>query len=260
MDMANAPVKTPLVSITGKMFKGAKLAALALEEAGVGLTFGVTGVRTLKLLEAVDESTQIQAVRVVNDAAASYAASAVWQSGAGLACALLTGETGVLEALSGVAHCKAQHIGAVVLVVSSPCSNDSQFQVPELDLLNLLQPLCKGVFKPNTGSEITSLILRAAALAQCYFPRSHSCAIHVNACDFQMKNTSLRAPSIGYAEGDGSLTRLCIRLQSGATPGPVALLIPSDLLSSIHPYNPGARPDVNIAKARLPELPAPEGT
>jgi thiamine pyrophosphate-dependent acetolactate synthase large subunit-like protein len=78
----------------GKKYTGAALAALALEEASVGLTFGVTGARSLKLLEAIDESRTVQAVRVVNDAAASYTASAVWQSGAGLACALLTGETG----------------------------------------------------------------------------------------------------------------------------------------------------------------------
>ena len=76
---------------------------------------------------------------------------------------------GVLEALSGVVHCKTLNVGMVVLVVGSPSCDVGQFQVPELDLPNLLRPVCKQVFKATTGSEITSCIVQAADLAKVGF-------------------------------------------------------------------------------------------
>jgi thiamine pyrophosphate-dependent acetolactate synthase large subunit-like protein len=75
----------------------------------------------------------------------------------------------VLEALPGIAYGNAQHVGMVILVISSPCRDDSQFQPQDLDLLKLLQPVCKGVFKPATGSDITTCILQAAHLSQVRF-------------------------------------------------------------------------------------------
>ena len=151
-------------------YSGAQLVVRALQDEGIRFTFGIPGTHNIELYDALATADGIRAVLITDEQSAGFMADAVWRATGEMACVNVVPGAGLTHALSGIAE--AYLDGMPLLVLGCGIRRDTRyaFQLHDIDQLAIAAPVCKGTFRPDTGSDIYSTIRQACALARAGTP------------------------------------------------------------------------------------------
>ncbi|RMG06673.1 MAG: thiamine pyrophosphate-binding protein [Planctomycetota bacterium] len=144
---------------------GARLAVKALEAVGVRLVFGVPGVHTVELYDALASAEGVRPVLVTHEGGGAFMADAVSRSGGGLGCVAVVPGAGLTHALSGIAE--AYLDGIPLLVVTGGIRRDSgrAYQLHDVDQLALARPVTKGAWRVEAHADVVPTLYEAASRA-----------------------------------------------------------------------------------------------
>jgi acetolactate synthase-1/2/3 large subunit len=83
--------------------RGAQVVVKALEDEGVGFTFGIPGTHNIELYDALESSKKIEPVLVTDEQSASFMADGVSRTSDTLGVVAVVPGAGISHALSGIA-------------------------------------------------------------------------------------------------------------------------------------------------------------
>ncbi len=177
-------------------FSGAELVVRALEDEGIRFAFGIPGTHNIELYDALATSEKVRTVLITDEQSAGFMADAVWRSNGELACANVVPGAGLTHALSGIAE--AYLDGMPLLVLGCGIRRDSTFayQLHDVDQLAIAAPVCKAVFRPDSGTLIYETIRKACALARAGTPGPVMVEIPVDQYLFRHDVPAFAAPRI----------------------------------------------------------------
>lgn len=144
---------------------GAWLAVRALEEIGVVYAFGIPGVHTTELYDALAESEQITPILVTHEGCATFMADAVSRTTDTIGCAAIVPGAGMTHAMSGIGE--AYLAGVPMLVISGGIRRDSgrHYQVHAVDQQRILDGIVKASFLVEHHDEVVPAIFEAFEIA-----------------------------------------------------------------------------------------------
>ncbi len=144
---------------------GAYLAVYALEQLGVTHTFGIPGVHTTELFDALNTSELITPVLTTHEGGASFMADGVSRSSNSVGTIAIVPAAGTTHAISGIGEAFLD--GTPMLVISGGTRRDSgkSYQLHQMDLEPLVSSLTKGYFLIEKHTDIIETIYKAYDLA-----------------------------------------------------------------------------------------------
>ncbi len=144
---------------------GSYLATFALEQIGVTHTFGIPGVHTTELYDALNSSEKITPILVTHESGASFMADGVSRTSNTIGTLTIVPAAGTTHAMSGIAEAFLD--GSPMLIISGGTRRDSgrHYQLHQLDLQKLVQGVTKGYFLIERHEDIISTIYKAYDLA-----------------------------------------------------------------------------------------------
>jgi acetolactate synthase I/II/III large subunit len=149
---------------------GARLVVKALEDEGVGFTFGIPGTHNIELYDALAASEKVTAVLVTDEQAASFMADGVSRSSGQVGVVNLVPGAGLTHALSGVAEAFLDGIPLVVLSCGTRTDTGRAFQLHDVDQLAVARPVVKDVLPVREPRQLYATVRRAFALARAGTP------------------------------------------------------------------------------------------
>lgn len=144
---------------------GAWLTVYALEHLPVTHTFGIPGVHVTELYDELGKSKKIQPVLVTHEGGAAFMADAFSRTSDKIGVLAIVPAAGATHAMSGIGE--AFMAGIPMLVVSGGVQRNSgrAFQLHDLDMQRLLEPLTKKTYLVQSHQEIVSVLFEAYSLA-----------------------------------------------------------------------------------------------
>ena len=144
---------------------GSELAVHALEQIGVKFTFGIPGVHTTELYDALNKSTQIKPVLVTHEGAGSFMADGVSRTSDSIGTLCIVPAAGTTHAMSGIGE--AYLDGTPMLIISGGTRRDSwrHYQLHQMDLEPIVSSITKGYFLIEGHEDIIPTIYKAYDLA-----------------------------------------------------------------------------------------------
>lgn len=140
---------------------GAELVVYALEQLGVKYTFGIPGVHTTELYDALNGSRLIEPILVTHEMGAAFAADAVSRTSDSIGCTVLVPAAGTTHAMSGIGEAYLDGIPLLVITGGIRRDNGRYFQLHQLDQLKLVQAVTKKAYVVHDHSSIVSTIYEA---------------------------------------------------------------------------------------------------
>lgn len=144
---------------------GAKLLVSALEKAGVGTIFTLSGNQIMPIFDACID-TNIQLVHVRHEAAAVYMAEAWAQLNNDIGVALIPAGPGFANGLSPLYSAMASESPVLLLSGDSPRNLDSMGAFQELDQISISRSLTKFSRRPQSVAEISTDLATAIGIAR----------------------------------------------------------------------------------------------
>ncbi len=144
---------------------GAWLAVYALEQIGVQRTFGIPGVHTTELYDALNSSEQITPYLVTHEGGASFMADGVSRTSDEIGTLVIVPAAGLTHALSGIGE--AYLDGVPMLIVSGGTRRDSgrHYQLHQIDQGRILDGIIKKYFLVRDHASIVPTLFEAYAIA-----------------------------------------------------------------------------------------------
>jgi acetolactate synthase I/II/III large subunit len=144
---------------------GAWLAVYALEQLGVRYTFGIPGVHTVELYDALNNSRQMTPVLVADERGGAFMADAVSRLSNQIGTLVIVPAAGITHAASGIAE--AYLAGVPMLVICGGIRTDSRhrFQLHEIDLRQFVAGFTKQAFQIREHADVVPTIFQAYDLA-----------------------------------------------------------------------------------------------
>src|SRR5579871_6970160 len=144
---------------------GAWLTVYALEQIGARFTFGIPGVHTTELYDALNSSNRITQVLVTHEGGASFMADAVGRLSDSIGVLTVVPAAGLTHAASGIGEAFLD--GVPMLVISGGVRRDTgrAYQLHDIDQQALLRPITKGTWLVRTHAEIVPALFAAHRLA-----------------------------------------------------------------------------------------------
>jgi len=144
---------------------GAWLAVHALEQLGVGYTFGIPGVHNTEFYDELNNSKQITPILVTHEGAAAFMADALSRVSDGIGTLAIVPAAGFTHAASGIGE--AFLAGIPMLVITGGIRSDSEkhYQLHEIDQLELARPLTKAAFRVLRHADVVPTIFAAYHIA-----------------------------------------------------------------------------------------------
>ncbi len=144
---------------------GARLARLALEEAGVRHAFGIPGVHTTELYDEFAISSLITPHLVCHEAGGGFMADAVSRLGGSLGCLAVVPAAGLTQAMSALAEAYLDGIPMLAITAGLNTANGKVHLLHEMDQQALTATVTKGFFSAKSHDEIAPAIYEAARTA-----------------------------------------------------------------------------------------------
>ena len=144
-------------------FTGAELVVRALEDAGIGVAFGIPGTHNLELYDALAASA-VRPILVTDEQSAGFMADGLWRASGAMACLNLVPGAGLTHALSGIAEAYMDGVPMLVLGCGIRRDRPMAYQLHDIDQLAVAAPVTKAGFRP-TGDDLYATVRRACALA-----------------------------------------------------------------------------------------------
>lgn len=146
---------------------GGDIVVRALEDEGVGFTFGIPGTHNIELYDSLARSSSVRPILVTDEQSASFMADGVARASGQLAAVNLVPGAGLTHALSGIAEAYLDGIPMLVLACGIRRDTGRAFQLHDVDQLAIARPVTKAQLRVEHGSEICTTVRRA-----CQFARS----------------------------------------------------------------------------------------
>ncbi len=144
---------------------GGDIVVRALEDEGIGFTFGIPGTHNIELYDSLRRS-RVRPVLVTDEQSASFMADGVARASGQLAAVNLVPGAGLTHALSGIAEAYLDGIPMLVLACGIRRDTGKAFQLHDVDQLAIARPVTKAQLRAESGSEIYSTIRRACQIAR----------------------------------------------------------------------------------------------
>ena len=178
---------------------GGDIVVRALEDEGVGFTFGIPGTHNIELYDSLARSKSVRAVLVTDEQSASFIADGVARASGRLAAVNVVPGAGLTHALSGIAEAYLDGVPMLVLACGIRRDTGRAFQLHDVDQLAIARPVTKAQLRAEHGSEIYGTIRRACQVARSApagpvvveIPAEHYFFRH----DTDIDDTDLRAPN-----------------------------------------------------------------
>ena len=144
---------------------GGDIVVRALEDEGIGFTFGIPGTHNIELYDSLRRS-RVRPVLVTDEQSASFMADGVARASGQLAVVNLVPGAGLTHALSGIAEAYLDGIPMLVLACGIRRDTGKAFQLHDVDQLAIARPVTKAQLRAESGGEIYSTIRRACQIAR----------------------------------------------------------------------------------------------
>jgi len=145
---------------------GGDIVVRALEDEGVGFTFGIPGTHNIELYDSLARSSSVRPVLVTDEQSASFMADGVARASGRLAAVNLVPGAGLTHALSGIAEAYLDGIPMLVLACGIRRDTGRAFQLHDVDQLAIARPVTKVQLHAENGSEIYATVRRACQIAR----------------------------------------------------------------------------------------------
>ena len=144
---------------------GAWLTVYALEQIGARFTFGIPGVHTTELYDAVNNSNRITQVLVTHEGGASFMADAVGRLSDSIGVLTVVPAAGLTHAASGIGEAFLD--GVPMLVLSGGPRNDTghRYQLHQMDTHKFMSGLTKATFRVNSHEDVVPILFEAYRIA-----------------------------------------------------------------------------------------------
>jgi acetolactate synthase-1/2/3 large subunit len=144
---------------------GAWLTVYALEQIGARFTFGIPGVHTTELYDALNNSNRITQVLVTHEGGASFMADAVSRLSSTVGVLTVVPAAGLTHAASGIGEAFLD--GVPMLVLSGGPRNDTghRYQLHQMDTHKFMSGLTKATFRVNSHEDVVPVLFEAYRIA-----------------------------------------------------------------------------------------------
>lgn len=144
---------------------GAWLTVYALEQIGARFTFGIPGVHTTELYDALNNSNRITQVLVTHEGGASFMADAVGRLSDSVGVLTVVPAAGLTHAASGIGEAFLD--GVPMLVLSGGPRNDTghRYQLHQMDTHKFMSGLTKATFRVNSHEDVVPVLFEAYRIA-----------------------------------------------------------------------------------------------
>jgi len=140
---------------------GADLAVRALENLGIRWTFGIPGVHTTELYDALDRSEVVTPILVTHEGGGAFMADAVSRTGASVGCLVIVPAAGVTHALSGIGEAFLDGIPMLVIAGGIRRDSDRAYQLHDIDQLRLVDGIVKSAYRVERHADLVPTLYRA---------------------------------------------------------------------------------------------------
>jgi acetolactate synthase-1/2/3 large subunit len=145
---------------------GGDIVVRALEDEGIGFTFGIPGTHNIELYDSLVRSKSVRPVLVTDEQSASFMADGVARACGQLAVVNVVPGAGLTHALSGIAEAFLDQVPMLVLACGIRRDTGKAFQLHDVDQLAIVRPVSKAQLRAEHGSEIYATIRRACQIAR----------------------------------------------------------------------------------------------
>ena len=145
---------------------GGDIVVRALEDEGIGFTFGIPGTHNIELYDSLTRSTCVRPILVTDEQSASFMADGVARASGQLAAVNLVPGAGLTHALSGIAEAYLDGVPMLVLACGIRRDTGMAFQLHDVDQLAIARPVTKAQLRAEHGSEIYATVRRACQVAR----------------------------------------------------------------------------------------------
>jgi acetolactate synthase I/II/III large subunit len=144
---------------------GAWLTVYALEQIGARFTFGIPGVHTTELYDALNSSNRITQVLVTHEGGASFMADAVGRLSDSIGVLTVVPAAGLTHAASGIGEAFLD--GVPMLVISGGPRTDTghRYQLHQMDTHKFMSGLTKATFRVTRHDEVVPTLFKAYEIA-----------------------------------------------------------------------------------------------
>ncbi|MBV8700387.1 MAG: thiamine pyrophosphate-binding protein, partial [Bradyrhizobium sp.] len=144
---------------------GAWLTVYALEQIGARFTFGIPGVHTTELYDALNSSNRITQVLVTHEGGASFMADAVGRLSDSIGVLTVVPAAGLTHAASGIGEAFLD--GVPMLVISGGPRTDTghRYQLHQMDTHQFMSGLTKATFRVTRHEDVVPTLFKAYAIA-----------------------------------------------------------------------------------------------
>ena len=144
---------------------GAWLAVYALEQIGARFTFGIPGVHTTELYDALNNSNRITQVLVTHEGGAAFMADAVGRLSDSIGVLTVVPAAGLTHAASGIGEAFLD--GVPMLVISGGPRTDTphRYQLHQMDTHRFMGGLTKSTFRVERHEDVVPTLFKAYEIA-----------------------------------------------------------------------------------------------
>jgi acetolactate synthase-1/2/3 large subunit len=144
---------------------GAWLAVYALEQIGARFTFGIPGVHTTELYDALNNSNRITQVLVTHEGGAAFMADAIGRLTDSIGVLTVVPAAGLTHAASGIGEAFLD--GVPMLVISGGPRTDTphRYQLHQMDTHRFMGGLTKATFRVERHEDVVPTLFKAYEIA-----------------------------------------------------------------------------------------------
>jgi acetolactate synthase-1/2/3 large subunit len=144
---------------------GAWLTVYALEQIGARFTFGIPGVHTTELYDALNSSNRITQVLVTHEGGASFMADAVGRLSDSIGVLTVVPAAGLTHAASGIGEAFLDGVPMLVLSGGPRTDTGHRYQLHQMDTHKFMSGLTKATFKVTRHDEVVPTLFKAYEIA-----------------------------------------------------------------------------------------------
>jgi acetolactate synthase-1/2/3 large subunit len=144
---------------------GAWLTVYALEAIGARFTFGIPGVHTTELYDALNSSNRITQVLVTHEGGGAFMADAVGRLSDSIGVLTVVPAAGLTHAASGIGEAFLDGVPMLVISGGPRTDTEHQYQLHQMDTHKFMGGLTKATFRVTRHDQVVPMLFEAYAIA-----------------------------------------------------------------------------------------------
>ena len=144
---------------------GAWLAVYALEQIGARFTFGIPGVHTTELYDALNMSNSITQVLVTHEGGGAFMADAIGRLSDSIGVLTVVPAAGLTHAASGIGEAFLDGVPMLVISGGPRTDTEHRYQLHQMDTHKFMGGLTKATFRVTRHDEVVPTLFEAYRIA-----------------------------------------------------------------------------------------------